>query len=283
MLARSDVAEREFEFGDREFRLLAGLANRLTGIVLGDSKRELVYGRLSRRLRALGLTSFGEYCELVQSPDGGAELALMVDALTTNLTEFFREPHHFDHLRDHVVRPIAEAARPGASVRLRIWSAGCSSGEEPYSIAMTLRAAVPAIGSWDARLLATDVATHVLEQGRLGVYEQRRLHKLPAGFAARFTEPHDDASRRMTSDLRGMITFKQLNLFGTWPMKGPFDAIFCRNVAIYFDKAAQRTLFDRYADVLKKNGWLYIGHSENLHNVTDRFEAVGRTIYRRIA
>lgn len=283
MLARNDAAEREFEFGDREFRLLAGLANRLTGIVLGDSKRELVYGRLARRVRALGLTSFGDYCDLVESPEGEAEVGLMVDAITTNLTEFFREGHHFDHLRDKVLRPMVEAVRPGAKPRLRIWSAGCSSGEEPYSLAMTLRTAVPGIDGWDARILATDIATHVLRQGELGIYDERRFHKLPSGFASRFTEPNDDSSRRMTADVRGMITFRQLNLLGPWPMKGPFDAIFCRNVAIYFDKTTQRTLFNRYADMLAKDGWLYIGHSENLHNVTDRFEPLGRTIYRRIA
>ncbi len=283
MHAPAQPADREFVFGDREFALLSGIASQITGIVLGDKKRELVYGRLARRVRALGLSGFDEYIELISSPRGEAEIGMLVDAITTNLTDFFRESHHFDHLRESVLRPLIEKPAGGESRRLRIWSAGCSSGEEPYSIAMTLQAAFPSLAGWDAQILATDIATHVLKRASEGTYPDNRLKGIPRGFLERFTETRSPGARTVVGPVRSLITFKQLNLLGPWPMKGPFDGIFCRNVALYFDKETQRGLFDRFADLIAENGWLYIGHSESLYRVSERFELVGRTIYRKLS
>lgn len=272
-------ADREFHLSDAEFAFLAQTAHKITGIVLGANKRDLVYGRLVRRLRALGLSSFTEYCNLLSTPEGESELGFMVNAITTNLTAFFREPHHFEHLRDVVLRPRAAKQTRG---RLRIWSAGSSSGEEPYSIAMTVRS-VGELNGWDSRILATDIDTDMVAFGAAGLYDEKRAQSIPDSLRTRFAERPRDGKVQMADSVRSLIAFKQLNLLGPWPMRGPFDVIFCRNVVIYFDKPTQKALFDRYADILADGGWLYIGHSESLHRVTERFRLEGRTIYRKIA
>lgn len=273
---------REFELGDEEFRFLAGFMSRETGIVLTDHKRQMVCGRLVKRLRALGLKSFGEYCELLQGPQAHGEVENLVNAITTNITHFFREPHHFDHLRDTVLAPrLAERPR---NPRLRLWSAGCSSGEEPYSIAMTLADALKSGDGWDALILATDIDTNVLTRAQAGIYPADAARHIPETYRKRFLRriQGDAAHIQMAEDLKRLIRFRQLNLHESWPMTGGFDAIFCRNVAIYFDKPTQKVLFNRYADVLNPGGMLYLGHSESLIGVTDRFEVAGKTAYRRI-
>lgn len=254
-----------------------------SGIVLADHKRDLVYRRLIKRLRSLELDSFEAYCELLGSPDGDAEIKLMKNALTTNLTKFFRENHHFEHLANTVLpKVVADDAHVG-SRRLRIWSAGCSSGEEPHSIAITLCQHFRGLNSWDARILATDIDTDMIEVGRRGIYEKRSVEGVPPPLRKRFFERSGDDAFRVSDSARSLITFKPLNLLERWPMKGPFDVIFCRNVVIYFDKPTQRALFDRYADILKDDGFLYVGHSESLYNVTDRFRSLGKSIYQRVA
>ena len=269
--------QREFTFSNRDFATLAELVRSHAGIALGENKRDLVYGRLARRLRALRLDSFAAYCELLDGPDGEAEIGSMVNAITTNLTSFFREPHHFTTLAEEVLKPMTGRGRQ----RLRIWSAGCSSGEEPYSIAMTLRNAIPAVGSWDARILATDIDTDMLAHAAGGCYPADRVTSVPRN-CRRYIQASDAGDEvMMSAELRSLIAFKPLNLLGPWPMRGPFDAIFCRNVVIYFDKPTQRKLFDRYAELLKPDGWLFIGHSESLFRVSERFNLVGRTVYRR--
>jgi chemotaxis protein methyltransferase CheR len=272
--------EREFAFSDRDFRFLSELVAKRTGIVLADHKRDMVYSRLARRLRALHLTTFSDYCALVESDEGESEMGNLVNAITTNLTSFFRESHHFDHLRDHVIRPLA-ASNPSPK-RLRIWSSACSSGMEPYSIAMTVKYALPNLASWDARILATDIDTNMLENGKKGLYPGEQFENIPAGYHSSVERLKQEGRICMADDLKQLIAFKHLNLLEHWPMQGPFDAIFCRNVVIYFDKPTQQKLFARMADLIKPNGWLYIGHSENLFNVCDRFELTGRTIYRKI-
>lgn len=268
--------QREFAFSDEDFRFLAGLANSKTGIVLTENKRNMVYGRLARRLRALELTSFRDYCSLLQSPQGEEELVNLVNAVTTNLTSFFREAHHFEHFAG-VIREVAEKSK-----RIRVWSAACSSGMEPYSMAMTMKHALPELHKWDAKILATDIDSNMLSIGMTGEYKTSDLEQLP-GHCQQFVQSGSKPQTvRMRSDLKSLITFKQLNLLEPWPMKGPFDAIFCRNVVIYFDKPTKQRLFDRMANILPLGGWLYIGHSENLHGISDRFELVGRTIYRRV-
>jgi chemotaxis protein methyltransferase CheR len=273
--------EREFAFSEKEFRFLVKLVSTSTGIVLAEHKKDMVYSRLARRLRALGMKAFSEYCDYLDSEEGAEEMGNLVNAITTNLTSFFRETHHFDHLRDNVVLPLE--LNPPEQKRLRIWSAGCSSGMEPYSIAMTVKHALGNnIINWDVRILATDIDTNMLKNGEVGEYNASELTHIPNAY---HKEIHKIAGKErigMSDALKKLIAFKALNLLEPWPMSGPFDAVFCRNVVIYFDKPTQQKLFNRIADLLTPRGWLYIGHSENLFKVCDRFELVGRTIYRRI-
>ncbi len=281
-----DVAEtgqrREFELGDEEFRFLASFMSRETGIVLSDHKRQMVCGRLVKRLRNLHLRSFAEYCELLQGPGAAAEVENLVNAITTNITNFFREPHHFDFLKNSVLLPrVAERPR---RPRIRIWSAGCSSGEEPYSIAMTLADVLKQGEGWDALILATDIDTNVLRRGEAGIYPAEAVRNIPETYRKRFVRrlSGEQDKVQMAEELRNLIRFRRLNLHESWPMKGQFDVIFCRNVAIYFDKPTQRKLFNRYADHLHMGGYLYLGHAESLIGVTDRFEVADKTVYRRI-
>jgi chemotaxis protein methyltransferase CheR len=174
--------------------------------------------------------------------------------------------------------------RADGTRRLRLWSAGCSSGEEPYSIAMTLRRSMPDLGKWNAKILASDIDTDMVERGRNGIYEERTVDSIPAAERKKFVDPlgGEEGRYRMAQPLRSLIAFKQLNLLHRWPMKGPFDVIFCRNVVIYFDKETQRELFNRYADILRDGSFLYIGHSESLYKVSERFRLVGQSIYEKI-
>jgi chemotaxis protein methyltransferase CheR len=240
-----------------------------------------VYSRLARRLRKLKLSSFSEYCAMVEIGHSD-ELQELTNAITTNLTSFFREKYHFEQLaKEALPQLIKDRAE---TRRVRIWSAGCSTGEEPYSLAIVLREAFERLGNWDVRLLATDIDSKVVETAAAGAYAEERLKGTDAARIARwFTRSGQDATQRIASDaLKSLITFKQLNLFDAWPMKGPFDVIFCRNVVIYFDKDTQRKLFERMADIQEPGGWLFIGHSENLFNVTKRYKLAGRTVYRRV-
>ena len=271
---------REFDFGNHDFEALRRLVKQLTGINLSDQKRELVYGRLARRLRALQLQSFAQYRDLL-AQDGGREIAQFCNAITTNLTSFFREPHHFDYLRDQVLAPMANS---GAARRLRIWSAGCSTGEEPYSLAMTILEALPDVHRWDVRILATDLDSDVLERGRRGVYTEERLKNLTLQRRTRFfreRREREGLCYEVAPELKSLITFKQLNLMHALPMRGPLDAIFCRNVVIYFDKDTQRDLFSRVAQLQSSGNLLFLGHSESLFKVSEQYALIGKTVYRR--
>lgn len=278
----SSVYEREFEFNRKDFEHIRDLVGERTGIVLSDHKITMVYGRLSRRLRQLKLTSFRDYLKLLED-QSGQELIEFTNALTTNLTSFFREPHHFDYMKSDAL-PALVKNRP--QQRLRIWSAGCSTGEEPYTIGITVQEAMERfIRNWDVKILATDLDTNVVQKGKNGIYEQDRVNGIEdARLRKWFRKGGDSKSGKVSvsEKIREMITFKQLNLLHEWPMKGPFDIIFCRNVVIYFGKDTQRELFDRYADMLADDGYLFIGHSENLHKITDRFHLIGKTIYRKV-
>ena len=273
--------DHEYALQDQDFRKISDLVMRKSGIVIDERKRAFVHGRLGRRLRVLGLSDFGEYCDLLDGPDGAAESDMLINAVTTNHTSFFREPHHFDYLTQSMLPEIVEANGKQRG-RLRIWSAGCSTGEEPYTLAMTLLDFQPKLTSWDTRILATDLDTNVVAHAAEGLYDEDRIASIPNHHRKRYVATQPDGRGQMDPALRSMITFKPLNLLEAWPMSGPFDIIFCRNVVIYFDKPTQRRLFDRYADMLKPDGWLIVGHSESLMNLTDRFDLVGRTIYRRV-
>lgn len=273
--------EQEFVFTDAEFKRLREIVHARTGIALSEAKRELVYGRLARRLRKLKLGSFAEYCQLVEAGEP-AEIEELTNAITTNLTSFFREGYHFEQLAAETL-PQIESKR-SATRRLRLWSAGCSTGEEPYSLAVVLNEAMGRLANWDVKLLATDIDSKVVATASEGVYPADRFKGVSTDRVRKWFPPA--AGRPGFSEaapaLKSLITFKQLNLLDPWPMKGPFDVIFCRNVVIYFDKPTQRRLFDRMAELQEPGSWLFIGHSENLLNVTRRYKLVGRTMYRRV-
>jgi chemotaxis protein methyltransferase CheR len=272
---------REFEFSNEDFNALRTLVKEHTGIHLSDQKRELVYGRISRRLRALDLDSFRQYRELL-TPDG-KEIAEFCNAITTNLTSFFRESHHFDYVRDEILAPRLADAR--ASRRLRIWCAGCSTGEEPYSLAITIRETLPDASRWDIRILATDLDSDVLAKGERGIYAQDRLRDMHSARRSRFfreTTHNGQPAYQVSPELRNLVTFKQLNLMTAFPMKGPLDAIFCRNVVIYFDKDTQRDLFGRMSRLQVPGSVLFLGHSESLFKVSTDYSLIGKTIYRRV-
>jgi chemotaxis protein methyltransferase CheR len=272
----------EYEFTDGHFDYVRNIVTEQTGIRLPDGKRQMVYGRLVRRLRELRLADFDAYVDYLEN-HRDAELVNLINAITTNLTSFFRENHHFQMIRDRLLPEII--ARNGNRRRLRIWSAGCSTGEEPYSIAMTLLDSLPSPSTWDLRILATDIDTGVLESAKKGVYAFDRVKSLPDSVRRRwFLRGRGDNAERVKvrPDLQELIRFKQLNLMGAWPMRGPFDIIFCRNVVIYFDKPTQKRLFERYADVLCEGGYLILGHSESMHNSGDRFQLLGNTVYRKV-
>ncbi len=271
-------AAREFALTARDFDAIRSRVRGAAGIVLGDSKRDLVYGRLGKRLRARGCASFAEYVAFLDGPDGGDEQVELVNALTTNLTGFFREPHHFETLAKTILPALAEAP----SRRLRIWSAACSSGEEPYTIAMVLHKAIPDLRGWDARILATDIDTDMIARSRAGLYDVSKAAAIPRDIARGRVIKADADTVEMSPALKDLIRFRPLNLLGPWPFRGMFDVIFCRNVVIYFDKDTQCRLFDRFAEVLPLGGWLFIGHSESLFRVSERFQHLGRTIYRKI-
>jgi chemotaxis protein methyltransferase CheR len=280
MAGNGGAPQRDFHFTDEDFAFIRKLVAERTGIALSDAKKDLVYGRLSRRLRQLGIRGFAAYCELLKQGDE-QELVHFVNAITTNLTAFFREHHHFDYLADTVLTRWAEDA---GKRRLRIWSAGCSSGEEAYSIAMVVREKFPHCAGRDIRILATDLDTNVVAHAKAGIYDAARVEGLPPERLRRWFRKGRGTNAgavRVAPALQELITFKPLNLMQPWPMKGLFDVIFCRNVVIYFDKPTQRILFDRYANLLADDGHLFVGHSETLFKVTDRFQLIGKTVYRK--
>jgi chemotaxis protein methyltransferase CheR len=264
---------REFHFSERDFQRIRSLIHQRAGISLSEAKQDMVYSRLSRRLRARGLKSFSDYLQLVQEDE--AELEAFTNALTTNLTSFFREEHHFPILAQHV-------AQSDKSRRINIWCCAASSGEEPYSIAMTLAEAYGTL-SPPIMILASDVDTQVLRKAEEGVYPIERVERLGADRVRRFFLRGTGAQAgqaRIRPELRNLIAFRRVNLLDpAWPVRGPFDALFCRNVMIYFDKATQSAMLHRFAPLLRPDGLLFVGHSESLFHVADIFRLRGKTVY----
>ncbi|MET0937246.1 MAG: protein-glutamate O-methyltransferase CheR [Luteibacter sp.] len=267
--------------GEAEFAFLRDFVLQQCGISLGDHKRQLVQGRLLRRLRALNLSGFDAYCDLLRR-DPASELGELASCISTNVTSFFREMHHYEMLIDELL-PRWLAEKKGG--RLRIWSAGCSTGEEPYALAMVLAEALERTGaSIDAKILATDLSPQALEAARKGVYPVDRLGGVDDARRKRWFlrgEGAYDGYACVHPRLRELVTIQPLNLLHEWPMQGRFDAIFCRNVVIYFDKPTKQRLFARYAGMLESRGYLFLGHSESMYGLSDDFDLIGRTVYRK--
>ncbi|MBN1942051.1 MAG: chemotaxis protein CheR [Phycisphaerae bacterium] len=262
-------AQLQIGFSEEHFEEISALVHQLAGIHLHEGKKELVKARLAKRTRQLQLQSLDEYIAYVRNDTTGRELILMLDALSTNLTFFFRESKHFDYLRDKMLPRLFQGQK-----KIRIWSAGCSSGEEPYSIAMLLRETLPSHSFLDVRILATDLSTRVLSTACRGVYDEDAFRDTPAVLVQKYFELVQSRPKRIYRVLpllRDMIHFARLNLMDAWPMKGPFDVIFCRNVMIYFDKPTQNRLVNRFYDLLADGGALLLGHSESLTGTKHRF------------
>ena len=270
---------REFAFTGEDFRTIAAVLHGDAGIYLPDSKATLVYSRLAKRLRVLGLSSFREYCALIQGQNGVDERQAMLAALTTNVTRFFREPHHFEDLRHKVMPALAAKARGGA--RVRLWSAGCSTGPEPYSMALTLLSALPDAARHDINILATDIDPNVVQTARAGVYSREALEAVPASDRKHLLRDPDAGHDmwRLSDEVMDLITFRELNLVRPWPMSGKFDVI-CRNVVIYVDDATQETVWKKFIDVMNPGARLYIGHSERVSGDGGRLVSDGLTAYR---
>jgi len=267
----------EFSLGEREFERIRARLYDVAGISLSDAKRTLVIARLSKIVRTMRLPSFDAYLDFLERQGTASDAQDFVNALTTNLTRFYREEHHFAHLVTHVGE-LMKTRTSQSEKRLRIWSAGCSTGQEPYTIALSLLDAWPELKRWDMKILATDIDTSVIAKAATGMYPETELNGLSAE-RVRLFERVADGRIRIPPAIASLVSFKPLNLMAPWPMKGPFDAIFCRNVAIYFDKATQGEVFGRLGKILAPGGFLYIGHSENLGNGSTGFRLVGKTIY----
>ena len=270
---------REFEYTWDDYNFLRKLSNEHSGILVPDDKFDMFYSRLSKRVRLLGFTCVNQYCQYLKAhPE--LEFTEFMNAVTTNLTSFFRENHHFDYLAESVLPDLLKKNRP--QKKITAWSAGCSTGEEPYSLAMVLLENVPA--DWTIKILATDLDTHVLETAAEGIYLMDRISAIDELRLHRWFQKGVGANShkvRTKAALREMIQFKQLNLMQEWPMKGVFDFIFCRNVLIYFDRDTKSTLVNRYARLLRDDGHLFIGHAESLQQLDAPFKLMSNTIYKK--
>lgn len=264
-----------------DFSRVAGLVRSMTGIDLQPHKRAMVAARLAKRLRATGTASVSAYCNSLENGTAGEETSQFVTAFTTNMTRFNREEHHFQQLAEETLPPLVAAAKRGE--RVRIWSAGCSSGEEPYGLAFTLLDLCPDANSLDIKILATDIDLDILHRAETGHYPKSGTETLPQGQAAKYFDvvPGSPDQVSVRENARDLIAFRQLNLHGDWPFGGKFDVIICRNVAIYFDVPTQSKLWRRFGESLTDTGYLYIGHSEGIDpDNAGRFTLVGRGVFK---
>ena len=267
-----------------DMKFIATLVYEQAGIVIREHKEAMTRGRLARRVKALGLGSVAEYCAFLKTPQAASELPELINAVTTNHTAFFRERHHFDHLRKEVMPRLVQE-RGQRRGRIRIWSSACSSGEEAYTIAASCREVIGGRSDLDFRILATDIDTDILARAEAGIYPAELFERLPPDVKPLLKlEPGTGRSEaRIAEELRRMIAFKRLNLIEKWPMSGPFDVIFCRNVFIYFDTQTKASILDRFVTLLSPGGFLYLGHSESLPQPHPHLRLIGRTIYERTA
>ena len=267
-----------------DMSFIAKLVYDQAGIVIREHKEAMTRGRLARRVKALGLGSVAEYCAFLKTPQAAGELPELINAVTTNHTAFFRERHHFDHLRKDVMPRLLQE-RAGRRGRIRIWSSACSSGEEAYSIAASCRDVMGARSDLDFKILATDIDTDILARAEAGIYPAELFERLPADVKPmlKLEGGVGRGDARISEDLRRLVAYKRLNLIEKWPMSGPFDIIFCRNVFIYFDTQTKASILDRFVALLSPGGFLYLGHSESLPQPHPNLRLIGRTIYERTA
>ncbi|MBS1792380.1 MAG: protein-glutamate O-methyltransferase CheR [Acidobacteria bacterium] len=260
----------------QQFRALCDKVYKLCGINLKTGKEELVHSRLQKRLNALNLSSFEQYFKLLDDDRQGLEVVWMIDALTTNKTSFFREIQHFIFLREQMLPKIK-------SNSLRIWSAACSSGEEPYSLAILLAESIPNFKKWDIRILATDISTKVLAKAKEAVYDSETLEPIPQDWRRKYFKKEDPSGKtwRLAPELRSLVSLARLNFMDKFPMRGPFDLILCRNAMIYFDKPTQENLVRRFYDLIAPGGYLFVGHSESLTGANHNFRYIQPAIYQK--
>ncbi len=273
----------DFELKDHEFEKISRLVYDICGIDLHEGKKELVKARLGRRLRGRSFRSFSDYYRHVTAAEGRDELIAMIDSLSTNLTSFFREDKHFAKLRTVVPPLLASVRGNGRPPRLRIWSAGCSTGEEPYTIAMVLMETIPPAAA-ELKITATDISTDVLKKAVAGVYAEDKIRNIPPELLRKyFLKGQGDwkGFYKVKDNLKGSIEFARFNLKETFPAADPFDIIFCRNVMIYFDREMQTSLVNGFYRALREGGYLFIGHSESLTGITHRFKYIEPSVYRK--
>lgn len=276
------LTAKDIELSESDFRTISNLIYDHCGINLHEGKKELVRARLSKRIRLGNFSSFKEYMRHVLEDKSGQEFSTLVDSLSTNLTSFFRESQHFDFLKENFLPKMLERKRKVGNFKIRAWSAGCSSGEEPYSIAITLLDSIHGQGRWNVKILATDISTTVLETAKIGIYDAERIEPVPNILRQRYlkkTRKNGSDIYEVGPEIRNTVIFSYLNLMEKWPIKGPIDFIFCRNVMIYFDKPTQSRLVNRYWDLLSSGGVLFTGHSESLTGIEHKFNYIQPTIY----
>ena len=276
------LTSQNIELSDKDFRKISDMVYKHCKINLHSGKKELVRARLAKRIRLGKFKNFPEYIKHVLDDESGKEFSVLIDSLSTNLTSFFREPQHFKFLQEKFLPTIMNKKQNQSDFRIRAWSAGCSSGEEPYTISIVLNEAIQGRGRWDVKVLATDISTRMLDSARTGIYDSQRVQPVPAMQKQKYLIPRNnkgDNTYEVNSILKNTITFRYLNLMENWPFKGPMDFIFCRNVMIYFDKPTQQRLIGRYWDTLAPGGILFTGHSESLTGIEHKFKYVQPTIY----
>lgn len=276
------LTSQNIELSDKDFRKISDMVYKHCKINLHSGKKELVRARLAKRLRLGKFNNFPEYLKHVLADESGKEFSILIDSLSTNLTSFFRERQHFEFLQERFLPTLMERRRKQNNHKMRAWSAGCSSGEEPYTIAISLLDAIEGQGRWDVKILATDISTRMLERAKAGVYDSERVSPVPTMQKQKYLLSKNTKGRKTfeaSKFLKDIIYFRYLNLMEEWPVKGPVDFIFCRNVMIYFDKPTQERLVNRYWNILASGGILFTGHSESLTGIEHKFKYIQPTIY----
>lgn len=279
-----DALSNDLALTEEDFQRISDVIYQHCGINLHDGKKSLVRARLAKLLRMSKCRSFKEYIDYVLSPEGQGEFSSLVDSLSTNLTSFFREKNHFDFLTGTHLNRLCKEKEKTSPLKIRAWSAGCSSGEEPYTLAITLLDYFSNRGPWDIKILATDVSTRMLEKAQMGTYDRERVAPLSPEQLRQYMVPNTMEGRKVyqvSAALKNRIKFRYLNLMEKWPFDIAFDFIFCRNVMIYFDKKTQEKLVNRFWEYLDKGGILFVGHSESLAGIQHKYKYVLPAIYQK--